>query len=85
MIEDKEAPDPEVMAELGDRKRVLSQAIDRLPEKEKLLIQLYYYEGLTAKEISVLMGLSQSRISQLHTKAVFRLRGYLQRHKNDIA
>lgn len=84
MIEDSQAVDPEHSAILEDRKRVLARAIDRLPEKERLLITLYYYEGLTAKEISVLMGLSQSRISQLHTKAMFRLRGYLLRHRNDI-
>lgn len=84
MIEDKEAPDPERFAEIEDRKRVLAKAIDRLPEKERLLVSLYYYEGLTAKEISVLMNLSQSRISQLHTKAMFRLRGYLSRYRNDL-
>lgn len=84
MIEDVDAPDPQRHAEVEDRKRILAQAIDRLPEKEKLLVTLYYYEGLTAKEISLLMQLSQSRISQLHTKAMLRLRGYLLRHRQDI-
>jgi len=84
MIEDVAAPDPERHAVLEDRKRVVAQAIERLPEKERLLVTLYYYEGLTAKEISMLMELSQSRISQLHTKAMLRLKGYLLRQRNDL-
>jgi len=85
MIEDAAAADPERLAEIEDRKRVLARAIDRLPERERMLVALYHYEGLTAKEISVLMGISQSRISQLHTRAMLRLRSYLARYEHDLA
>jgi len=59
--------------------RALGLAIDRLPDREKLVIALYYYEGLTFKEIGKILGVSESRVYQLHTQAVLRLRGYLQR------
>ena len=68
-------------AELRD---TLAAAIDRLPEKEKKVIALYYYEEMTLKEISLILQLSEARISQLHTKAVFRLRGYLARMKASL-
>ena len=62
----------------------LSEAIDKLPEKEKLVISLYYSEELTLKEIGLALELSEARISQLHKKAVLRLRGYLARSKADF-
>ena len=51
--------------------------IDELTEKEKLVVSLYYYDELTMKEISLIMHLSEARICQLHTKAIFKLRGFL--------
>lgn len=57
----------------------LGGGIDRLPEREKLVVALYYYEGLTFKEIGKVLTVSESRVYQLHTQAVMRLRGYLQR------
>lgn len=65
-------------------KDTLAKAIDRLPDKEKTVVTLYYYEGLTLKEISLILKLSEARISQLHTKAVFRLRGALSRVKSSL-
>jgi RNA polymerase sigma factor for flagellar operon FliA len=65
-------------------KQKLVEAIDRLPEKEKLIISLYYSEELTLKEIGMTLNLSEARISQLHKRAVLRLRGYLSRSKSDI-
>ncbi|GBF11627.1 FliA/WhiG family RNA polymerase sigma factor [Tepidibacillus infernus] len=65
-------------------KDILSKAIDRLPEKEKLVVSLYYYEELNLTEISEILELSTSRISQLHTKAIYRLRGSLSRQKKNI-
>ena len=55
----------------------LAKVIETLSEKEKLVISLYYYEELTLKEISYIMKLSEARISQIHTKAVFTIRGKL--------
>jgi len=72
---------PESYVELNEIKEILGEAIDKLPEKEKKVISLYYFEELTLKEISAIMNVSESRISQLHTKAVLRLRGKLARHK----
>ena len=65
-------------------RETLAQAIERLPEKEKKVVALYYYEEMTLKEISLVMNLSEARISQLHTKAVFRMRGYLSRMKASL-
>lgn len=65
-------------------KEVLSKAIDRLPEKEKQVVSLYYYEEFNLTEISEILGLSTSRISQLHTKAIYRLRGSLGRQKKAL-
>lgn len=75
---------PSESIEEQEVKETLVKAIDRLPEKEKTVVSFYYYEGLTLKEISVVMKLSEARISQLHTKAVFRLRGALSRIKSSL-
>ena len=55
-------------------KRILAQTIDKLPEKEKKVMQLYYYSELTYKEIAVILQITESRVSQIHTKAVAKLR-----------
>jgi RNA polymerase sigma factor FliA len=68
--------------EKEELKNVLASAIDKLPEKEKLVIALYYQEELTLKEIAAILKLSESRISQLHSQAIVRLRGRLTKHKN---
>lgn len=73
---------PENYVEIMEIKEILGDAIDKLPEKEKKVISLYYFDELTLKEISAIMKVSESRISQLHTKAILRLRGKLARHKN---
>ncbi len=76
--------DPAERAELHELQATLAAAIDKLPEKEKTVVSLYYYEELTLKEISVILKLSEARICQLHTKAIFRLRGYLSRAKASL-
>lgn len=73
---------PERLAELAEIKEILGDSINKLPEKEKTVLSLYYFEELTLKEISAIMKVSESRISQLHTKAIMRLRGKLARHKS---
>lgn len=72
---------PDVQAEKEEVKEILGNAINKLPSQEKIVITLYYYEGLSFKEIAEVMELSQGRISQLHTKAILRLRGHLSRKK----
>ena len=56
----------------------LADAIARLPEREKLVVALYYYENLTLREIGEVLGVTESRVSQLHTKAVLRLKSRSQ-------
>lgn len=73
---------PESYVELAELKEILGDAINRLPEKEKTVISLYYFEELTLKEISAILKVSESRVSQLHTKSILRLRGKLARHKS---
>lgn len=82
VIDDHEGTSPGNFAENAEMKTLLAGAINRLPEKERLVVALYYYEGLTLKEIGLAMELSEGRISQLHTKAILRLRGALSRKKN---
>lgn len=72
---------PELQLELNEMRDILGDSINKLPEKEKTVLSLYYYEELTLKEISAIMKVSESRISQLHTKAILRLRGKLARYK----
>ncbi|HHV60371.1 MAG TPA: FliA/WhiG family RNA polymerase sigma factor [Clostridiaceae bacterium] len=72
---------PDSYIEIVEMRDILSEAIDNLPEKEKVVISLYYFEELTLKEISEVMKVSESRISQLHTKALFRLKGKINRHR----
>ena len=73
---------PENFVEITEIKEILGDAINKLPEKEKTVVSFYYFEELTLKEISAIMNVSESRISQLHTKAILRLRGKLGRHKS---
>ncbi len=74
------ADDPVCALEIGERKRILARSIDELPERERLAIMLYYMESLTLKEIAQVMGVTESRVCQIHSKAILRLHGKLQRH-----
>ena len=76
-IKDDTAEDPVAIFESVEIKDILAGAIERLPDREKTVIALYYYEGLTLKEIGQVLGVTESRVSQLHTKAVLRLRARL--------
>ncbi len=69
--------DPYARFESNELTRMLARAIEELPEKERLVLSLYYYEEFTMKEIGTLLGVNESRVSQLHTKATLRLRGKL--------
>ncbi|MCW5941865.1 MAG: FliA/WhiG family RNA polymerase sigma factor [Fimbriimonadaceae bacterium] len=59
-------------------KRILGDGVDHLPERERLVVALYYYEGLTFKEIGQVLGVSESRVYQLHTQALNRLRNHMR-------
>ena len=55
-------------------RQLLAQSINRMPEREKIVLTLYYYEGLTLAEIGQVLGVTESRVCQIHTKAVLQLR-----------
>ena len=73
-LEDTKAEDPVLAFETEETKFLLSRAINQLPEREKIVVTLYYYEGLTLAEIGRVLGVTESRICQMHTKAVLQLR-----------
>jgi len=76
-LEDTRAEDPVAAFESEETKYLLAKAINTLPEREKIVVTLYYYEGLTLAEIGQVLGVTESRICQMHTKAVLQLRGKL--------
>jgi len=83
-IVDEITPRPENVAEISSLKLVLTQTIDKLPEKERLVVSLFYFEELSLSEIAEVMNLSPSRISQIHSKALFRLRSSLTKWKPQL-
>jgi RNA polymerase sigma factor FliA len=76
-LEDTKAEDPVAAFETEETKYLLARSINTLPEREKIVVTLYYYEGLTLAEIGQVLGVTESRICQMHTKAVLQLRGKL--------
>ncbi len=70
--------DPLTQLGLAELRRQVATAIEGLPEKEKLVVSLYYYDELTMREIGEVLGYTESRISQMHTKAILRLRARLR-------
>lgn len=76
-VADPDSPNPLAVCELEDLRARLARAIDELPERERLIVALHYYDGLTSKEIAEILGVSEGRVSQLHARAVLRLRAKL--------
>jgi len=76
-IEDTSGPRPAEAFDETETREALAEAIARLPEREKLVVTLYYYEELTLREIGEVLGVTESRVSQLHTKAILRLKARL--------
>ena len=74
-LEDTRTDSPMEAFESEEMKEILTGAINRLPEREKMVVTLYYYEGLTLAEIGKVLGVTESRICQMHTKAVLALKG----------
>ncbi len=85
LVKNNDSEDPLHQVEIEEVKTTLANAIENLPERERMVIALYYYEGLTLKEIGEIMEISESRVSQIHTKAIFRLRGRLNRWRKSTA
>ena len=76
-IEDTQGPEPQTALQQTELREAMADAIARLPEREKLVVTLYYYEELTLREIGEVLGVTESRVSQLHTKAILRLKARL--------
>ena len=80
ILQDENGRDPYLSLHFSEIQDIMVRAIDALPDKEKLLVSLYYYEELTMKEIGEIMGYTESRISQLHTQAMLRLKARLREY-----
>ena len=83
VLEKIDQGDPFAIITRNELKKILKNSIDSLPEKEKIVLSLYYYEELTLKEIGAVLDLTESRICQIHSHAVLRLRGVLKELKDD--
>jgi len=77
-LADPYAIDVQEQVELQENKEILAESIDQLPEKEKLVVSLYYNEEATMQEISLILGITVGRVSQLHSSAIVRLRNALK-------
>lgn len=77
-IEDQKMITPEVFFEKKEQKDVVKKVVHELPEQEKKVLVLYYFEELTLREIGLILQVSESRVSQIHTKAILRLRSRLK-------
>jgi RNA polymerase sigma factor for flagellar operon FliA len=80
-VPDPDGEDPHVLLQAKELKNLLKTAVDRLPTKERFVVQLYYFDELTMKEIGTLLNITESRVSQLHTKSMLRLRGKLKERR----
>jgi RNA polymerase sigma factor FliA len=76
---------PTQLFEVEEMKAILAKAIDRLGEREKIVLTLYYYEGLTLAEIGQVLGVTESRVCQIHTKAVLQLRARMISAERELA
>ncbi|MFQ3547364.1 MAG: RNA polymerase sigma factor WhiG [Termitinemataceae bacterium] len=83
-IEAPHSLNPDVIVEKDEIRRIIVDAINELPDKEKKVLVLYYYEDLTLKEIGQVLEVTESRVSQLHTKAILRLRAKLTNIRKGI-
>ena len=80
-----QAAGPGALAELSEMRGQLAEAIERMPEREKIVLTLYYFENLTLAQIGEVLKVTESRVSQIHTNAVLQLRSRLQAAQRELA
>lgn len=80
LLIDPQSPDPVLQKEQEELRQALIDGLQKLNEKDRLILNLYYYEGLTLKEIGKILGVSESRVCQLHGRAIINLRGLLDKY-----
>jgi RNA polymerase sigma factor FliA len=78
VMADPKGVDPEVEFQLAETRRILTDSINRLPDRDRLVLTLYYYEGLTLAEIGAVLGVTESRVCQIHSKSVMSLRNRMR-------
>ncbi len=76
---------PVAAYEVEEMRQILAEAINRLPDREKTVLTLYYYEGLTLAEIGSILGVTESRVCQIHTKSVIQLRARMAASERELA
>src|SRR5574340_812885 len=81
-IKDPDGKDPMLIAKFNELKKRLAEAVETLQEKEKLIVSLYYYEELTLKEIGKVLDITESRVCQLHSHIMLKLKAKLKKHTN---
>jgi len=84
-LESSDTYNPDIAAEKEEIKKIIAKTLMDLPEREKQVLILYYYEGLTLKEIGTILNVTESRVSQLHTKAIMILRSKLDKIKSSLS
>jgi RNA polymerase sigma factor for flagellar operon FliA len=82
-VQVSDLPSPFDELKIKELKKIVSQALSDLSEREQLVISLYYYDELTLKEIAKVLGLTESRISQIHSETIIKLRAKLRAHYED--
>lgn len=83
-IEDEKSPNPEKALEEQEQVEYLTRALELLNEKDNTVLSLYYYEGMTLKEIGKVLGVSESRVCQLHSRAIIHLRKMMSKLKYEV-
>lgn len=80
-VPDPDGENPHVLLQTREVRTILKTAVEKLPAKERIVVELYYYDELTMKEIGTVLNITESRVSQLHTKSMLRLRGKLKERR----
>lgn len=84
LVEDEKSPNPEKTLEEQEKIEYLTKALDLLNEKDRTVLSLYYYERMTLKEIGKVLGVSESRVCQLHSRAIIHLRNMMNKLKYEL-